>query len=282
MCLWEIYATLPLISPREVLETWRMSHECYTNQSPWPSPLEAACPGSRPGCLWFCKGCKRQLCPRWLAKGLPHWCLPALQWEEISVLQELWAKSLERGPRGWGEPLDLGLGECSPGGDFDLETVLVDAGRFYSGQGGHHRWDTNLSSGTMWAVLCAEPSTQLELPLVSQWLRSYLATQAGVKLCLLPLQPALDFSSIYHPEEMDTYLLTARCLFSSTASIWRISSLELSWVGWDRTLLSSCITSAPLLITDGEGFLTIQHSLSGWQPWPEHGLELGFLELSLD
>ena len=41
-------------------------------------------------------------------------------------------------------PLDLGLGEYSPGGAFDLETVLVDVGRCYSGQGGHHRRDTQI------------------------------------------------------------------------------------------------------------------------------------------
>ena len=56
---------------------------------------------------------------------------------------------------------------------------------------------------------------------------------------LLPLQPSLDFGSIYYPEEMDTYLLRASCLSSSTASMWRISSLELGRVGLDRTLLSS-------------------------------------------
>ena len=105
---------------------------------------------------------------------------------------------------------------------------------------------TNLSSGTMRAVLCAEPWTQLELPLVFQWFRSYLTTQARVKLCLLPLQPSLDFGSIYYPEEMDTYLLRASCLSSSTASIWLISSLELGRVGWDRTLLSSYTSPLPL------------------------------------
>ena len=74
------------------------------------------------------------------------------------------------------------------------------------------------------------------------------------------------------------YCGSAICL--ALLSIWLISSLELGEVGWDRTL-TSCLTS-PLLIPDYEDFLIFQDSLRGWQPWSEHGPELGFLELSLD
>ena len=192
------------------------------------------------------------------------------------------SKVLGGGPWGGGEPLDLGVGDCSQGGAFDLETVSVDVGRCYSGQGEHHRRDTQICHlGLLSGALCRALNSAGAAP--SFPLIQILPDYTGCAWSSATSHSSPSWTSVtFITQEKSTHIYWEPAVCSALLSIWCISSLELGEGGWDRTPLTSCVVSPSLLIPDCEGFLTIQHSLRGWQPWPEHGLELGFLELSLD